>query len=152
MHSCEAQVQLGTRCKSAVSFTAWLSYSHGKIIWYQLYGRMGGPQGRVRDFAEWSNFLPFPANEPWFLNCPACRPVTILTELSWLRSSVHYTITKFVPLSVRGEGGNSSFWKATRLSLGDQGIKVLFAAGSQMLSSSPKATRHDMGSDKPFIQ
>ena len=108
MHSCEAEVQLDTRCKSAVSFTPRLSYSQGKIIWYQVYGKMGGPQSRARDFAERSNYLTFPGNEPWFLRRPASRPVTILTELSWLRSTVNNTITKFVPLSVGGGGGGTT--------------------------------------------
>jgi hypothetical protein len=62
---------LGTRWRWVVSFTPQPLYPQGKIPWYQLDGRLGGPQSRSGRGGEQKSSLPPPGIEPQNPDRPA---------------------------------------------------------------------------------
>jgi hypothetical protein len=57
-------LDFGTRWKCVVSFTPGLFYPQGKIPWYPLVGRLGGPQSRSGSGGEEKNSQTLPGLEP----------------------------------------------------------------------------------------
>jgi hypothetical protein len=66
-----------------VSFTPQPLYPQGKIPWYPLDGRLGGPQSRSGSGGEEKNSQPSPGIEPQNIDRPARREVGC--EDGWIR-------------------------------------------------------------------
>jgi hypothetical protein len=63
-------LDLGSRWRWVVSFTARSPYSQGKSPWYPLVRRLGGPQSRSWRGGKENNSQPLPGLEP-----PIIQPV-----------------------------------------------------------------------------
>jgi hypothetical protein len=57
-------LELGTKWRLVVSFTARPLYPQGKSPWYPFDRSLGGPQSRFGHGGEEKNFQPLPGLEP----------------------------------------------------------------------------------------
>jgi len=94
---------LGTKWKCVISLAhRSLYFLGGKSLWYPLYSRFGGPQGRSGRFSVVENFSPEPYFEPRLLGHPTGSFFTVPTELDRLRKqplinrNVNFTICVYI--------------------------------------------------------
>ena len=75
-------LNLGTRQRRVVNFTAQLLYPWGRSPWYPLKSRVGGPQNQSRHFGEVKYLLTPPSIELHIIQPEAssqyqfCHPAT----------------------------------------------------------------------------
>jgi hypothetical protein len=125
------------------------SYPQGKIPWYVLDRRLGGPQSRSGRGAEEKNSQPLPGLEPPIIQAVAQHNTA---ELTRAKVSV-VSFANFCTLLVIVSGSrDSSVGIAQGYGLDDRGSRVRFPAGTGNFSLTTAVSRTALGLTQPPIQ